>query len=138
MGVGPYRRRQVLGDPMGIRLDGWRQRENHCRELPAHDQRRCPRGRPDHGGSKNGSWQAFQIWFVLEARHPAADLVEDPFAFFGKIDHEHHGEVLQLLPMEICRAANKECAKFCETSPIIIVIVHSDSSVLSWCRLPFH
>jgi hypothetical protein len=55
--------------------------------------------------------QAFLIRFVLEPRRPAADFVEAPSAFPGKIEHEHHREVLQLQPVEISRAANKVCAK---------------------------
>ena len=90
MGFGPYRRRHVLGRPVVIRLVGYRQEENRCRELPAHDRRRCPLGRFGYGGSRNGSWQAGQIRFVLEARRPADDLEKAPFGFLVKIEHEQH------------------------------------------------
>ena len=137
MGFGPYRRRQVLDDPAGIRLAGWRQGENRCRELPANDQRRCLRGSLGHGESWNVSWQAFQVTFVLEPRRPAAGLVEAPFALLVKKEHKHPAQVLQLQSVKISRAANKQCAKFGESFPKIIVIFHSLSSGSSWRKLPF-
>lgn len=75
------------------------------------------------------SWQAFPIRCVLEPRHPAANLGEAPFALLVRIEHKHRSQVFQLQPVEISRAANKKYAKFGESFPIIVVMVHSHSSI---------
>lgn len=85
----PYRRRQAPGDGVGIHPDGWRQEENRCRELPAHDRRRCLRGSLCHSESRKGSRAAFLVRRVLEPRRPTAGLGEVPFALPGKAEHKH-------------------------------------------------